>query len=412
VTLKFSEPHYAEAGKRVFDVKLQGDLVITNLDIFARVGKNKALDFTFDDVPVTNGWVDIDFIPGVEFPSIAAIDIQGPNFKARVNCGGPAYRDYAADAPPTGETPQVYAETTDFYLDWAGHEFGNEIAGPAAAIFSKIDCRLPVPSVWTDGPGGIQADNRLWQEVKGAYGFVEEFAGLRPKVKGAGNLARFDYWLNTLQYLRAIAEVNCGWGEFNRVMEQVKASPDPSERKTLARDKAVPTRRALVRLLGSLYDHLLATVTTPGELGTVANWEQHNLPLLLERPGEELARILEEPLGSDLLPRTDYRGSTRIILPTQLSSLRAGATLSLRVLILSSSAPKTASLFYRKLGSGAFAKTPLEHVARGAYKVELKWDGKADLEYFCKVEPESGTPVFYPPTAPKLNQTVVMYGTK
>ena len=35
VTLKFCEPHYDAAGVRVFDVKLQGQTVLKDLDIFA-----------------------------------------------------------------------------------------------------------------------------------------------------------------------------------------------------------------------------------------------------------------------------------------------------------------------------------------------------------------------------------------
>jgi len=45
VTLRFCEPAYSTAGKRVFGVKLQGKEVIRGLDIFARVGQNKALTY-------------------------------------------------------------------------------------------------------------------------------------------------------------------------------------------------------------------------------------------------------------------------------------------------------------------------------------------------------------------------------
>ena len=227
VTLKFSEPHYGEANKRVFDVTLQGQSVITNLDIFARVGKNKALDFTFDNVAVTNGWLDIGFVPRVEFPSIAAIDVQGQGSSTKINCGGSAHADYAADAPSAEPAEQVYAESLDFYQDWALHEFGQEIAPAAAAIFARIDCKLPVPSVWTDGPGGIRPDPRQWQQVKPDYAFVDNFASLQAQVRGPGNLDRYQYWLRTLEYLRAIGELNCAWGEFNRIVERVKGEKDP-----------------------------------------------------------------------------------------------------------------------------------------------------------------------------------------
>ena len=47
VTLKFVEPAYDRKGVRVFGAKLQGKQVIEGLDIFAKVGKNRVLDYTF-----------------------------------------------------------------------------------------------------------------------------------------------------------------------------------------------------------------------------------------------------------------------------------------------------------------------------------------------------------------------------
>lgn len=410
VTLKFCEPHYAEAGKRVFDVKLQGLTVITNLDIFARVGRNKALDFTFSEVVVTNGWIDIDFVPQVEFPSIAAIEVQAAAFAIKINCGGPAHEDYAADAPATEPPKQVFAGTLDFYQDWALHEFGPEIASAAATIFSRVDCKLPVPSVWTDGPGGIQPDSRPWEQVKQDYSFVDDFSALLPQVRGQGNLDRFHYWLNTLKYFRTIGELNCAWGEFNRAMETARGEKVPRAAAELAKKLAVPARVKLLDLVGQLYQYMLATVSTPGELGTVANWEQHNLPVLLTKPGEELAKLLGAPLPAQLLPDHHYRGPTRVIVLSKRTALESGESLKLKAIILSEKPPRTAQLYYRKLGTGNFSRMPLQHLARSVYTIQVPWTGHSDLEYYLKVEPDSGRPVFYPPTAPKLNRTVVVYG--
>ncbi len=105
----------------MFDVKLQGRTVLKNLDIFARVGKNRALDFTYTNVVVTNGWVDIDFVPRVEFPSIAAIAVEGNGFADKINCGGPAYGDYAADAPATEPPKPILPARGISTLDWAAH---------------------------------------------------------------------------------------------------------------------------------------------------------------------------------------------------------------------------------------------------------------------------------------------------
>jgi hypothetical protein len=409
VTLKFCEPHYDAAGKRAFDVKLQGRTVITNLDIFAKVGKNRALDYTFNDVAVTNGWLDIDFVPRIEFPCIAALAVEGNGFATRINCGGPPYGDYAADVAVPAPQPML-PSTKDFYEDWALHQFGPGAAAAAASIFQRIDGNLPKPSTWTDGPGGIKPDARPWEQVRKEYAFVEEFAALRPQLKGAGNLERFDYWLSTFRYFRAIGEMNCAWAEYNRVFDKLKQEKDPAAQKQLARQQALPARQKLVGLARVIFENLLATVSTPGELGTVANWNQHNLPGLLLKPGEELARMLGEPLPAEAQPGRQYQGPMRIIVPALRTSLPANEALKLKVIILSKDPPRQAALYWRKLGEVSFARVPLQHLQRGVYSVALPAAVSDDFEYFLQAEPEPGRgePVRFPATAPRLNQTVVV----
>jgi len=409
VTLKFCEPHYSAAGVRVFDVKLQAQTVLTNLDVFARVGKNRALDYTYTNIIVTNGWVSIDFVPRVEFPCIAAVVVEGDGFTNKVNCGGPAYGDYAADAPATEPPKPVLPATADFYADWASHQFGPEVGPAAAAIFQKIDGELPKPCTWVDGPGGIQPDKRPWEQVRKEYAFVEEFAALCPLVRGAGSRERCDYWLNTFAYLSDVGEVNCAWGEYDSVMEKVKQQQDVAAKKDMARRLALPVRVKLVGLVGQVFEHLLGTVSTTGELGTVANWNQHNLPGLLNKPGEELVKLLGEPLPADAQLAHSYNGPTRIIVPTTRTSLATDESLKLKVIILARTPPRAATLCWRKLGDRRFAKIPLRSVARGVYSVQLPTGGKDDFEYYVQVEAEGSKPVYFPATAPKCNQTVVRY---
>jgi hypothetical protein len=411
VTLKFCEPHYAVAGKRVFDVKLQGKTVITELDIFARVGQNRPLDFSFDNLAVTNGWLDLEFVPRVEFPSIAGLVVHGANgFSLKVNCGGPACRDYAADWPAASAPKVVFPPTDDFYRDWADHQFGPDTGPAAAKIFAGIDGHLPRPSDWVDGPGGLRPDARPWDQVRPEYGFVDEFARLRPDVRGPGNQERFDYWLNSFQYLRAMAQVNCLWAGFNRALESVKAETDPARRNAAARETLLPLRRQLVARVEEVYQHLLATVSNPGELGTVANWEQHLLPGLLTKPGEELAGLLGEPLPSDANLPTAYRGPTRVVVPTVRGAVNPGEALRLKILVLAEQPPKETAVFWRPLGRGQFTKAAVTHVARGVHTatVDPPRQGTEAIEYYVRVVPARGEPVYFPATAPGLNQSVVV----
>ncbi len=218
VTLYFCEPHYREAGKRVFGYKVENTPPVEHLDVLAAVGPDRALVKIIDNVTVDDGVLDIDFIKEMEFPCIAAIAVEGENFAQRINCGGGAYHDFIADPAPVSVNPK----SDDFYLDWATHEFGPEIGEDAARIFSRIDDNLPRPSNWIGGPGGYTSDDQPWDKVKEDYAFVDELAALRDRITTPGNLARFDYWLNNLEYLRATAKVRCAWGAFNVAMKSVE----------------------------------------------------------------------------------------------------------------------------------------------------------------------------------------------
>lgn len=97
VTLKLCEVAYDFAGARVFDVDIDGKRMIESLDIFAKAGKDKALDFVFPNVQVSGGSLSITFPRRTELPSIAAIAVEGSAASVKVNCGGAAYLDYLAD---------------------------------------------------------------------------------------------------------------------------------------------------------------------------------------------------------------------------------------------------------------------------------------------------------------------------
>jgi len=102
VNLKFAEIFFTSAGKRVFNVALNGSTVLSNFDIAAQTGGgNIAKDRQFT-VNVTNGQISIQFLQVVQDPKINAIEIlagssspaPAPSSSAvRVNCGGNGYTD-------------------------------------------------------------------------------------------------------------------------------------------------------------------------------------------------------------------------------------------------------------------------------------------------------------------------------
>lgn len=403
VTLKFIEGQVDRSRGRVFDVFLQGRKVIDGLDIFARAGKFRALDFTFRNIEVREGRLDIDFNNRIHYPVIAAIVVEGRDYSKKINCGGPAAADYVPDWPETA----LSLPCLDFYRDWAENQFGKGAGTDAADLLASLDGNHPIPVSWTNGPGGILPDPRPWSEVQLSYAFVDKFAALRPKVAGVGNLARFDYWLKNLEYMREVARFRCLWDQFNQTIEKIESEEDEETRSKLAWEWALPQRIEMSASLRKIFGHLLDTVSNTGELGTIANWEQHILPDAWEKGGEQFKELIGTGLPAEAELGVTYEGEPRIVVPAVRTSLEAGEELSLKCIILSRGAPEKADFYWRKMGKGKFQSLPLWRASRGVYNVTLPTQG-TDIEYYIKAKVD-GAEVVYPPTAPRLNQTIVVF---
>lgn len=79
IKLHFAEIYHEKTGRRLFDIKIEGQTVQKNLDIFEMSGKNKALVLTFDTqvlgIPVVDNRLDIDFINKRDDTKLSGIEV-------------------------------------------------------------------------------------------------------------------------------------------------------------------------------------------------------------------------------------------------------------------------------------------------------------------------------------------------
>lgn len=425
VTLRFCEVHYREPGKRVFGVKLQGRQVAGDLDVFARVGANAALDLTLDNIVPVNAELQVDFIRQVEFPFIAGIEVRtASGFVKRINCGGPKVGDYLADFPPMGTYPALVSRPRDlpvgdFYLDWARSQFGEGVAADAAAIFTELDgspsewrgraADLPRPSDWDRGPGGIKINRTPWSTEQGRYAFVDQLEALRTRVEGAASLERFDYWLNTMRALRETGHLGCLRGQLDAVMERVSQSPDEVTKALLAQREALPARLELARSWERLIALQLALVSNRGEMGTIANLEQHvRSHLRFFTAHDEQLALLLHGLPPAAEPSTSFLGQPRLFVPTVRTDVRSGEVLDITAIVLDGEPAPEVTLHVRTLGAPRSQTTPMQHIARGVWVGTLPPAGQATLEYWLTATTADGELLAWPPGAPDRTQTVVV----
>ncbi len=306
----------------------------------------------------------------------------------------------------------------DFYLDWCRTLFGEEPCAGAAAIFSRIDgldtydrgrasrMNMPVPADWVSGPGGIKADTLTWEQRRGEYRFVDEFEHLRPLVIGPWHLDRFDYWASTFKYLRATGRYACTYGEIDRLLKAMRA--DSLGDRSRYRQRAIDLRSRQMKELEEAIALLLQTVSTNGELGTIANWQQHVVALTVTIPGREMETLLGAQLPASCWPANIMMHQDRIIVPTQRTSLRKGEDLRLKV-ILPQEGMQTARIFWRTIGEKAFRAEPLINRGRAVWHGVIRSMAvRDDIEYYIEAATTRGVQR-YPAGAPDRNTTVVVY---
>jgi hypothetical protein len=175
VSLYFNEPVFAEKGKRVFDIEINGQTVLRDFDIFAEAGgQNRAVVKTFQ-INVTNGSLVIRPSHVVDHgvsentrgeALFNAIKIETAGKVIAVDCGGEPYQD------KTGQWWEPYLPRA--VLD--------------AAIFDRVKAGLPLLVIAGDSGIAETAARRIAET--GAF----QFNGIIPSIRAP--------WMGNWVFLR------------------------------------------------------------------------------------------------------------------------------------------------------------------------------------------------------------------
>jgi hypothetical protein len=76
VTLHFAEIYWKSSGKRIFDVFVEGALVLDDYDIYKVVGHDRATSRVFPGVLVQDGQLNIDFVTVKDNAKVSAILVR------------------------------------------------------------------------------------------------------------------------------------------------------------------------------------------------------------------------------------------------------------------------------------------------------------------------------------------------
>lgn len=432
VTFLFSETKFDRPGQRVFHLKVQDSEVLRNIDVFKAAGRDSAYTITSGMVKVDNYTLDIQFEPvvGPTFLSGFVIEgktadvnqIKGTPYRRCIDVGGGLYKDFEADlSEQVGNKQQRPRDmsATSLYQDYACHEFGSEVGNRVAAIFESLDgtvgneghlgFRMPRPAAWITGPGVIQPNEIPWEEEAGKYAFVDSLYALRDQVKGKGNKARFDYWLNTFSCLRAMGELGCMRGLLDNRMKELSAQPSEKAKRSFVEDKVLPLRIDLSRKWEQMIDYLMQTVYTSGELGTLINLESQTRKTygFLTKYDQELEVAYGKKLPTEIYLSETYSQSSRLIVLNERTVIGKGEAYKMEVTVLGTNhIDEVPVLMYRELGKGKFKAKKMTHEKQQTFSVQLPDSTEKTIEYYITMNVD-GKNLSYPASAPEVNSTWV-----
>jgi hypothetical protein len=306
----------------------------------------------------------------------------------------------------------------DFYSDWALAQFGKPVADSMARMMTALDgqeisinkgggkkTRLPRPGDWT-GPGGVILDSIPWERRAADYAFVDKIESWRGKVKGAGNLERFDYWLNFFRYHRAFGKFACSLGETERLLKKLEKE-GPANAGSYA-DQFISLRINLISAINEALGYLLAYASTPGDLGTIANWEQHLLTYNVDSQAARIEKLVGRKLPPEALPSADPLKIRKVMVPTVRTILQQGEDLEVTMIVYGFT-PTEALVDYKPLGNPNYNNVPFRQVKNGVYKAVIPAALiTGDFEYHIMTGDSDPATSKWPATSGKMDQTVVV----
>jgi hypothetical protein len=319
----------------------------------------------------------------------------------------------------------------DFYKDFTTINFGEEANAEIAEIFISLDNFNPVSVAMNCPTGSLHPYHQTienpyttansktevpdelisWEIASKDFWFVEKMESIRTKIKGNGNIERFDFWLNTFRYHKQILKVRYTLSLFEIAMKNLKKQAGFEAQYAFAYSNVIPVYTNLLKEFEMLVTIQMNLVSTNGGIANIVNIMNHKdfYQMVVENPANALKEIIGNDLPQELIPHRDYKGKSRIFMTTVKTNILEGESLIVKVNSLSKSKPTAITLNWRPLGGSIYSKIPLNQVNNGIYDtiIDSKKIAGKDFEYFIEASFGDGT-IFYPPSAKEINNTVIV----
>jgi malectin (di-glucose binding ER protein)/Big-like domain-containing protein/PKD domain-containing protein len=195
VRLHFAEVWFTSSGARVFNVLINGSQVITNLDIYATVGANKALVREFTIPAASNGQISIEYVNVVNNAKSSGIEVYSASS--------------SSNAAPTVATPAAANPATTSGTTTALSVLGADDAGESNLTYTWSTLGTPPGSVSFSANGTNAAKNTTPTfGASGSYSLTVRIAD----GAGASVNSNVNVTVNSVAAPQTTYRINCGGG--------------------------------------------------------------------------------------------------------------------------------------------------------------------------------------------------------
>ncbi|MBB2962091.1 malectin domain-containing carbohydrate-binding protein [Methylobacterium sp. R2-1] len=170
VELRFGELWWSNPGQRVFDVSLEGQIVLNDLDILAQTG-NFNTPYAYVSGPITagaNGTLDLQFANGIDNAKLSGIIVRQAT--GSTDMIGPSIGSFAVDGPASGSGG---ASVTVVYNDASGINLASitaadlAVSGPGAVGAISLQSKVATSATSATATYLVAAPASGWAD--GAY---------------------------------------------------------------------------------------------------------------------------------------------------------------------------------------------------------------------------------------------------
>ena len=317
-----------------------------------------------------------------------------PNITALAQAG------WDLDAAGGNTKPDVDA----FWAGWGRCMFGGDAGAEVGRTMQKLDgCHLRINALIRGGAGTTDA------QITEFFTPLREMEGLQARIKGAGNLERFDYWLNLIRATHLRMRTWVLGARLAAKMQEANSFQEADGKLSFVRKEVLPLRFDTARSYEDMIAAFVNCAKSPGEIGTIASIESGSRERIVSSHDRAIAQILGESLPAEAAVSTVYRGTPRIFVSARRTQANVGEPQEIRAFVLSGARCSGVNLYWRSLGAGPFKRLVATHRARQAYRVALPASSSGTVEYYLEAALDDGQKVRWPATAPSINETVVVW---